>query len=323
MLKFYVRRGQKYLTVYIIIIGLAMNTALNIAYGMDISNLADSLKKHLRVLSKDIGERNFIKQASLARCADYIREEFKNFGYEVYEQVYYINKQPFRNIIATKPAGPGSRVIIVGAHYDSVIGSPGADDNASGVAGLLLLAELLSQHNNLDKTIRFIAFTNEEPPFFTTPDMGSYRYAQELKKKKENIEGMLCLESIGYYDLKDDSQSYPFGLGFFYPSRGNYIAVVSNLLSAKFLKKVVSVLRKNSKCPVESLLGPVFFAPAIAFSDHWSFWKMGYRAVMITDTAFYRNPYYHTSFDTPEKINYEYMAEVVKGLYAVLLAISE
>ena len=313
---------KKYLTIYILIIVVTISAALNFAYGMDITELEDSLKKQVKVLSKDIGERNFVKHASLQRSADYISKEFKRLGYTVKEQVYYINKLPFRNIIAVKPAGQDSRVIIVGAHYDSVIGSPGADDNASGVAGLLLLAELLSVHN-LSKTIKFVAFTNEEPPFFTTPDMGSYRYAQALKKKKEDVEVMLCLESIGYYKLEEGSQSYPFGLGSFYPSRGNYIAVASNLLSAKFLKQIVDTLRKNTKCPVEYLLAPVFLAPAIAFSDHWSFWKMGYKAVMITDTAFYRTPYYHTSSDTAEKINYEYMAQVIKGLYAVLLKMAE
>ena len=153
--------------------------------------------------------------------------------------------------------------------------------------------------------------------------MGSYRYAQKAKRDGEDISAMICLESIGYYGANQHSQSYPFGLSYFYPSRANFIAAVSNLASTGLLKQTVKILKRNCDLPVEYLVGPIFLAPAISFSDHWAFWKFGYKAVMITDTAFYRNPFYHTSSDSAEKLNYRYIAELVKGVYAVLLKISQ
>ncbi|MFA4888550.1 MAG: protein-L-isoaspartate(D-aspartate) O-methyltransferase [Candidatus Omnitrophota bacterium] len=276
-----------------------------------------NLKRHVRVLTRHIGERNFSQYQNLERAADYIKQEFKKFGYGPQEQVYTLEGKTFRNIIATKKGKTSEeKIIIICAHYDSVVGSPGGDDNASGIAGLLELARILSQEE-LNRTIKFIAFTNEEPPFFMTRDMGSLRYAQEAKKKEEDILGVLCLESIGYYSDKKGSQSYPLGFRFFYPDKGNFIALVSNFGSADFLRKIVRGFRKQSNFPIQFLTAPMFLAPAISFSDHWSFWKFGYKAVMITDTAFYRNPSYHTSADTYEKLDYASMSEVVTGLCAV------
>lgn len=281
--------------------------------------IQENLKRHVRFLSRDIGERNFIQYQNLECAADYIKQEFRNYGYQSQEQIYSLEGKTFRNIFAAK-AGKAQpdKIIIICAHYDSVIGSPGADDNASGVAGLLELAWLL-RDERLNKTVKFIAFTNEEPPLFMTKDMGSFRYAQETKKKGEDILGVLCLESIGYYSDKKKSQNYPLMvLSYFYPDRGNFIAVVSNFGSADFLRKIVRGFSKQSNFPIEFLTAPMFLAPAISFSDHWSFWKFGYKAVMITDTAFYRNPSYHTSADTYEKLNYTSMRDVVIGLCAVI-----
>lgn len=281
--------------------------------------MIENLKKHIKVLSSEIGERNFIQYQNLERAASYIKQEFKNYGYDPQEQVYYLEDKPFRNIIAVKNGkAKDGKIIIVCAHYDSVIGSPGADDNASGVAGLLELSRLLSK-DIPEKTIKFIAFTNEEPPFFMTGNMGSFRYAEETKKNKNNILGMLCLESIGYYSSEDESQSYPLFFSFFYPDKGNFIAVVSDFHSRHLSKKIVKEFKKKSDFPIERHTGFSFIAPGISFSDQWSFWKFNYKAVMITDTAFYRTPYYHTLADTSEKINYQSLSEVVKGLYQVLL----
>lgn len=281
--------------------------------------MSDNLKRHVTVLSKDIGERNFIQYQNLERAADYIKQEFRNHGYEPEEQIYYLGGKPYRNIIATKKGKTSpEKIFIVCAHYDSVIGSAGADDNASGVAGLLELARLLYRENT-NKTIRFVATTNEEPPLFMTKDMGSLRYAQEAARRGDDILGVLCLESIGYYSDKRGSQNYPLGFGIFYPDKGNFIATVSNFSSRHLLKTVVKEFKKESSFPLEYLVGFSFLAPAISFSDHWSFWRFGYKAVMITNTALYRNPYYHTSQDTFEKLNYEYMSDVLKGLYQILL----
>jgi len=280
--------------------------------------MIENLKRHTKVLSQDIGERNFLQYQNLERASNYIKQEFKSYGYSPEEQIYYLKGKPYRNIIATKKGEVLSgEIIIVCAHYDSVIGSPGADDNASGVAGLLELSRALSK-DNLNKTLKFIAFTNEEPPLFMTKDMGSFRYAESAKRRGDNILGVVCLESIGYYSDKKGSQSYPFALSLFYPDKGNFIALASNLPSRRLLKRIVREFKEASRFPLEYLVAPAFFAPAISFSDHWSFWKFGYKAVMVTDTAFYRNASYHTLADTYEKLDYASMSEVVTGLSGVI-----
>ncbi|MCM8800399.1 MAG: M28 family peptidase [Candidatus Omnitrophica bacterium] len=282
-------------------------------------DLESNLKKHIKVLAGDIGERNYIQYKGLERAGSYIKEEFVSYGYQPVEQIYHIKNQPYKNIIATKRGeDKKEKIIIVCAHYDTVLGSSGADDNASGVAVLLELARLLYKEKTF-KTIKFIAFTNEEPPLFMTEDMGSFFYAKQAKGKKEAIDGVLCLESLGFYSDKKGSQDYPFGLSPFYPDKGNFIAIVSNFSSHSLLKIIVKEFKKAVAFPLEYLVAPVFFAPAISFSDNYSFWRFGYKAVMITDTAFYRNPYYHTSQDTPEKLNYNYLAKVTEGLYYVLI----
>lgn len=154
-------------------------------------------------------------------------------------------------------------------------------------------------------------------------NMGSFRYAKEAKKNKEGIEVVLCLESIGFYADRKNSQGYPLGLGLFYPDKGNFIAVVGNLGSRHLLKRIVREFKNLSRFPLEYLVAPVFLTPAISFSDNWSFWRFGYKAVMITDTAFYRNPYYHTQADTPEKLNYDSISKVVEGLYCVLSSLNQ
>jgi Zn-dependent M28 family amino/carboxypeptidase len=259
---------------------------------------------------------------NLERAKEYIKQEFKNYGYEPQEMIYYLEGKPFRNIIAIKKGTQSDKIIIVCSHYDSVWGSPGADDNASGVAGLLELSHLTFKEN-LNKTIKFIATTCEEPPFYFTESMGSFQYAKEAKKNKEDIEAVICLESIGFYSNKKNSQSYPLFFNLFYPDKGNFIAIVSNLGSRHLLKRIVKEFKKVSDFPLEYLSAPTILAPAISFSDHWSFWRFGYKAVMVTNTAFYRNPYYHTQDDTPEKLDYESMAKVVEGLYGVLLNLSQ
>lgn len=280
--------------------------------------MVKNLKMHVLNLSHKIGERNFMRYQNLEYAADYIKQELKNYGLELEEQVYNLAGKAYRNVIATKKGSVLSEnIFIVCAHYDSVFGSPGADDNASGVAGLIELARLVSKEK-LNQTVKFIAFTNEEPPFFMTKDMGSLRYAQEAKRRGEDILGVFCLESIGYYSEENKSQSYPLGFSLFYPSKGNFIAVVSNFSSRHLLRKTVKGLKKEPNLPVESLVGFGFLVPAIGFSDHWSFWQFGYKAMMLTDTAFYRNRFYHTPEDTFEKLNYQRMSSVIKGLATVI-----
>lgn len=285
-------------------------------------NLAERLKKHVVELSQNIGERNFLTYDNLNKAADYIIAKFKECGYGIELQTYTLDNKEFSNIIAEKQGSRNTdEIIVVGAHYDSVIGSPGADDNASAVAGLLELARIFSKVK-IDKTIKFIAFVNEEPPLFQTKNMGSHHYAKRARQNKENIVAMLSLEMIGYYDKKAKSQSYPLFLNFFYPGRADYVAFVSNFWSKPLLDKLKRGFVKHSKFHLETLVAPTI-VPGVDWSDHYSFWKYDYRAIMVTDTAFYRYPYYHGQLDTYEKLDYASMSFVVEGLYYSLFDLAK
>jgi len=281
-----------------------------------LTDIQNNLKRTVNFLSKEVGPRGYLQVEALNKTADYIRSEFGNYGYTVLEQPYEVEGHTYKNIfVEIKGKKPPEKVLIIGAHYDTVMGTPGADDNASGVAGLLELARLLS-NRVFDKTVQLVAFTLEEPPFFRSGLMGSHVYAKSLKQKGIDVEGMICLEMIGYFTDEAGSQIYP--LPFFrwmYPAKGNFIILVSNIRSKKFLKRVKSAFKKGTDLPVESL-SAFPLVPGIDFSDHRSFWKFKYDAVMVTDTAFYRNPQYHGIGDIPGILDYERMAKVVLGLKA-------
>lgn len=285
------------------------------------NRLAGTLKSHVYKLAQEIGERSIFKYEKLDEAARYIAEQFSSFGYNVEFQNYTVLNKTVKNIIASK-AGierPGE-IVIVGAHYDSCF-NPGADDNASAVAGLIEMARSMSD-KQANRSVRFIAFVNEEPPFFKTEDMGSRVYTREIKAKAENIKAVLILEMIGYYSDRPHSQRYPPVYGLFYPNKANFICVVGDFRSRWLVKKVVSSFKNQSQFPIESMVA-FGFIPGVDFSDHWAFWKEGYPAVMITDTGFYRNPHYHASSDTYEKLDYESMSEVIRGLSAVLIELTE
>lgn len=283
------------------------------------NQLAERVKNHVYMLSQKIGNRNIFDYGNLEKTASYITAQFKDNGYDVQFQEYLLEKRKVKNIIATKRGAkmPGE-TIIIGAHYDSCF-NPGADDNASGVAGLLELARFISD-KKVERTIKFIAFVNEEPPYFQTENMGSWVYAREAKIKKEAIKAVVILESIGYYTNKINSQRYPIFIGIFYPNKGNFITIVGNLNSRHLVKKITASFKKYSKFPISSLaLG---FVPGCDFSDHWSFWKEGFPAVMVTDTAFLRNFNYHKNSDTWEKLNYENIACIIEGFFSVIIELA-
>jgi Zn-dependent M28 family amino/carboxypeptidase len=249
---------------------------------------------------------------NLQAAGRYIEKILKRYGYSIQSQSYLFEGKEVRNIIATHPNKHAhEETILVGAHYDTVPGSPGADDNASGVAGMLELARLFSDHPTA-RTLKFVAFSNEEDGL-----IGSQVYSRWAKERGERIVAMISLEMIGYYTDEFHSQKYPAGLRLFYPDTGNFIGVVGHLRYMGLVWKVKTALKKHSTVPVESLAG-VSWIRGIELSDHASFWREGYPALMITDTAFYRNPHYHTSMDTSETLDYKRMAEVVQGLYHVL-----
>jgi Zn-dependent M28 family amino/carboxypeptidase len=281
------------------------------------SALRDQLKAHVLVLAGAIGERNVRRYQALNAAADYVSQQFREIGYTVREQTFAVEGKTVKNFEAElRGKLQPQEIIVFGAHYDSVAGSPGANDNASGVAALLALARLANQQR-FARTVRFVAFVNEELPYFQTRHMGSRVYARECAQRGERIAAMLSLETIGYYSDTERSQSYPFPFSFFYPNTGNFIAFVGNLGSRDLVREIVAVFRKHTQFPSEGVAAPGII-PGISWSDQWSFWEEGYRAVMVTDTAFYRYGQYHTLRDTPEIIDYERMTRVVAGLGHVL-----
>ena len=287
----------------------------------DTKTLETQLKSHVRTLSETIGDRNMFAYEKLEEAATFISDQFKLYGYAVDHQGYTIRHQKAYNIIATHQGDAhASEVILVGAHYDTCF-NPGADDNASGVAGLLALAKMISSHNT-NRTIQFVAFVNEEPPFFKTEEMGSRVFARRARLKGVDYKAVIVLEMIGYYSQAFNSQRYPPLLGLLYPNKANFICMVGNWHSRKLGKQVLTHFKEYTTFPIESYIGPGF-VPGVDFSDHWSFWKEGYPAVMITDTAFYRYPHYHQASDTYEKLDYQSMTHVVSALSNVLIDLAQ
>jgi len=280
--------------------------------------LRDRLQAHVNVLAGEIGPRNVAHARSLAAAQTYLETTLSQMGYEVERQTYEAHGVECSNLIVERPgSAAGDEIIIVGAHYDSCFEAPGADDNASAVAGVLELARMFADADP-QRTLRFICFVNEEPPFFQREGMGSLAYAKRCRQQEENIAAMVCLEMIGCYSDEPSSQRYPIpGLGLFYPKTGNYIGFVSNYSSRSLLRAVVGSFRGHTQFPSEGAALPGW-VPGISLSDHWSFWKNGYDAVMVTDTAMFRYRHYHERTDTPEQLDYERMARVVEGLRAVV-----
>lgn len=284
--------------------------------------LADRLEAHVRVLAEDVGERNIYRPGALSDAADYIRRQWCAMGYEVIEQTYELEGVPSSNLEITRSGtGHADDILLIGAHYDSVIGSPGANDNGSGVAAILEMARHFADVE-IDRTVRFVAFVNEEPPIFFGRQMGSLIYAKAARKRGDNIRLMLSLETIGCYSDRPGSQHYPPVFKHFYPDTGNFIAFVSNLRSRRMLRRFASAFSQHSQFPAEHV-ATFSWVPGVAWSDHLSFWRCGYRALMVTDTAPYRYPHYHAPTDTADKLDYVAMAAVVEGLNKAVLTLAE
>ena len=282
---------------------------------------AARLAGHVRTLAQEIGPRNIWTAGSMADSARYIRAELAAMGYEVREQEVASDRGVVFNLEVEIPGRElASEIVVVGAHYDTVVNCPGANDNGSGLAVLLELARLLVDIEP-QRTIRLVAFANEEPPFFLNKSMGSRVYAMRSWERQEDITAMLALETMGYYSDEPGSQGYPFPLGIFYPDRANFIAFVGNISSRRLVRKAIGAFRGHGHFPSEGLAAP-FFVIGVGWSDHWSFWAEGYPAIMVTDTAFYRYDAYHTPQDTPEKLDYERLARVVSGLVPTILELA-
>lgn len=281
--------------------------------------IRDNLKKHVSMLAGTIGKRNVYSCEKLNAAAEYIKQCFTDAGFNVTEQKFEAEGAQVSNlIIETGSANPSGETVIAGAHYDTAYDTPGANDNASGVAALIELARLVRKIGPAERRIRFVAFVNEEPPFFTKEKMGSLVYARELRRNNERISAMFALETIGCYTDEPKSQKYPPLFRLFYPDTGNFIGFIGNISSRSLVRRSVRTFRDTTPFPSEGV-ATFGWLPGIFWSDHWSFWMNGYPALMVTDTAPFRYPFYHTEDDTPGKLDYARMSRVVSGLLHVIL----
>jgi hypothetical protein len=280
--------------------------------------LAVALERHVATIAAR--EHNVVHYDELEKVARYIEAALASAGYAVGRQEFVADGKPVRNIDATiEPAATSDpEVIVVGAHYDSVRGSPGANDNGSGAAAVLELARLLRDLGGTSgKRIRFVLFVNEEPPYFRTEAMGSLNYARALAQRRERVVAMYSLETIGFYSSEPGSQAYPAPFGLIFPDRGDFVAFVGLLRSRPLLQETIRSFRSHTSFPSIGGVAPGF-VPGIAWSDHWAFAEQGFQAVMITDTAPFRYPHYHRPSDTPDKVDTENLARLVKGIERVI-----
>ncbi|MDJ0850376.1 MAG: M28 family peptidase [Myxococcota bacterium] len=281
--------------------------------------LATALREHVVELAQTIGERNFDRFVELEQAAAYVSARLAAVGCAVERRDFVVWEGSVSNLVCELPGGErADEIVVVGAHYDSVGGSPGANDNASGVAVLLELAGRM-QAEPRQRTLRFVAFGNEEPPFFQTPRMGSYVYANEVVERAENVVAMLSIETVGFYSEAPGSQGYPPPFHWLYPDRGNFVALVANPFSRGLLRRAIASFRGSGAAVGSEGIAAPGFVQGVAWSDQWAFWLHGIPAIMVTDTAPFRDRAYHTAGDTPERLDYRRMASLVRGLAAVVL----
>lgn len=282
--------------------------------------MMDHLQAHVQMLADDIGERNVFRPTALNDAALYIESEWSRQGYAVRRQVYEASGVECANLEVARNGGARQpEILLIGAHYDSVIGSPGANDNASGVAALLEITRKLAAIEPA-MTVRFVAFVNEEPPFFMSSQQGSMVYAKAARDRGDDIRLMASLETIGWYSNRPGSQRYPPLFNLFYPDRANFIGMVSDFWSRAEMRRLAQAFRAHSDFPLQTV-ATFRLVPGVTWSDHRSFWRHGYHAVMITDTAPYRYPHYHAADDTPDKLAYPEFSRVTLGLCAAFIDI--
>jgi len=274
------------------------------------------IASHFQSITKTGKYRNYENIEQLNKIADYIKTVFMQYADSVYFQEYTVNGQIYKNVIGSFGTENKKR-IVVGAHYDVCGNQEGADDNASGVVGLLELSRLL-KGRKLKNRIDLVAYTLEEPPFFRTEYMGSYIHSKSLIDRKVDVYGMISLEMLGYFKEEKMSQSYPIGiLALFYGNKGNYITLVKKFNAGQFTRKFCRYFKSITEITCKKFSGPKSL-PGIDFSDHLNYWKFGFSALMITDTSFYRNQNYHRSTDTIETLDILKMATVIDGIFKTL-----
>lgn len=284
----------------------------------------DELREEVRALSEDFGTRYYSQEGNMMRCREYIRRKLTEAGALVVEQEHQVKGRKLHNVRGFYGDRSKPRVV-VGAHYDSCMidagENPGADDNASGVAGLFGVARLLQQERPTEVCVELVAYSSEEPPFFGTRDMGSYRHAELLKQENARVKGVLVLEMIGYFSDEPGSQQYPTSLfKAVYPSVGNFIAIVGGVPDRDLIATCKKAMQGSAPLPVISTCLPRSMG-SVHLSDHRNYWPFGYSSVMITDTSFYRNPHYHRASDTWDTLDYVRMAHVVTQTHQAIMAL--
>lgn len=289
---------------------------------------ADSeiLKEEVKALTENFGPRYYNRTNAMKKCREYMKARFEKAGAKVEEQAYWVQDEALYNVRAFIGKKSDPRIVI-GAHYDSCRShdggeNPGADDNASGVAGLFGVARLLQKKAPEGVCIELVAYNTEEPPFFGTKDMGSYRHAELLKKEEVNVKGVIILEMIGYFTDEEDSQDYPINaMHLMYPSKGNFIALTGGVPDRGLLKTCKKAMKGSTPMPVYSSCVPRTM-DFVHLSDHRNYWPFDFKAIMVTDTSFYRNPHYHMKTDTWDTLDYKRMAQVVTQVHQAVLALA-
>ena len=282
--------------------------------------LARRLREHVEKIARE--EHNTAFPGQLEDAAQYIESVLAGLGYTVKQQMFSVDGSRVRNLEVTvrppSPARDKPRIIVVGAHYDSARGTPGANDNATGSAAVIELARALQEMRPAPgHELKLVLFVNEEAPYFKSAHMGSYLHARDLYARGENVAAMLSLETIGYYSDEKGSQRYPPAIDALYPDTGNFVAFVGDLGTRELVRNTVASFRRHARFPSEGIAAPATI-PGVDWSDHWAYREHGYPALMVTDTALYRYPHYHTAQDTPDKVDYERLARVVKGIEMVV-----
>jgi len=285
------------------------------------SALRDRRRRHVEELAGTIGERHLGRPQALEASREVLARELRAAGYAVERQAYVVDGREVQNLEVGRTGATTPReIVVIGAHYDSARGTPGADDNASGVAALLELARAFADRTP-GRTLRFVAFVNEEPPYFRTSQMGSYQYAQRCRERQEQVVAMLSLETMGLFSDRPQSQHYPFPMSLFYPSRGDFIGFIGSAAAVDLVRTVVASFRRHEPFPAEGSAITTLIR-GVDWSDHWGFGEMGYPALMVTDTALFRNRHYHRATDRPDTLDYDRLARVTRGLGAVARELS-
>ena len=313
-----------FFVVFIFLTGVLFYSFYEPTYSkQNLDNESDSIlvKKHLVALTQIPKFRNYQNIEQLDSIADYIKNDFEKYSDSTHFQEYKVNDVVYKNVI-TSFGTENKKRIIIGAHYDVCGDQQGADDNASGTVALLELARLLKD-KKLNYRIDLVAYTLEEPPFFRTENMGSFVHAKYLKDNKIDVSGMISVEMIGYFDDSEGSQEYPLGImSWFYGNKGDYITIVKRFGEGKFAKQFEKKFKKSGQITTKTFAGPKFMQ-GVDFSDHLNYWKLGYSAVMHTDTSFYRNKNYHETTDTLETLNIPKMCSVINALYWSILQMKD